>query len=72
MMIDCCWNTPFASRVQAACELREWGPWKGYASPIAYEDVELEYFAARNATGVFDLSPMTKYRIGRAAGRQHS
>lgn len=57
-------DTPFASRVQAACELREWESWKGYASPIAYEDVELEYFAVRNATGVFDLTPMTKYRIG--------
>lgn len=57
-------DTPFGSRVQAACELREWEPWKGYASPIAYEDMELEYFAVRNATGVFDLTPMTKYRIG--------
>ncbi|MXY06854.1 MAG: aminomethyl transferase family protein, partial [Gammaproteobacteria bacterium] len=57
-------DTPFASRVQAACELREWEAWKGYASPIAYEDMELEYFAVRNATGVFDLTPMTKYRIG--------
>ncbi|MCY3796095.1 MAG: aminomethyl transferase family protein, partial [Gammaproteobacteria bacterium] len=57
-------DTPFGSRVQAACELREWESWKGYASPIAYEDVELEYFAVRNATGVFDLTPMTKYRIG--------
>ncbi|MYK28356.1 MAG: aminomethyl transferase family protein, partial [Gammaproteobacteria bacterium] len=57
-------DTPFASRVQAACELREWEPWKGYASAIAYEDMELEYFAVRNATGVFDLTPMTKYRIG--------
>ncbi|MXX28250.1 MAG: aminomethyl transferase family protein, partial [Gammaproteobacteria bacterium] len=57
-------DTPFGSRVQAACELREWEPWKGYASAIAYEDMELEYFAVRNATGVFDLTPMTKYRIG--------
>ena len=23
----------------------------------------MEYFAVRNSTGVFDLSPMTKYRI---------
>ena len=57
-------DTPFAARVQAACELREWESWKGYASAVAYEDVELEYFAARNATAVFDLTPMTKYRIG--------
>ena len=57
-------DTPFASRAQAACELRQWEQWKGYASAIAYEDMELEYFAVRNATGVFDLTPMTKYRIG--------
>jgi len=57
-------DTPFASRAQAACELRQWALWKGYASAIAYEDMELEYFAVRNATGVFDLTPMTKCRIG--------
>ena len=56
-------ETPFATRVRAACELRQWEDWKGYITPVAYEDVELEYFAVRNSTGVFDLSPMTKYRI---------
>lgn len=56
-------DTPFGSRVRAACEVHQWEDWKGYLSPTAYDDVELEYFAVRNATGVFDLSPMTKYRI---------
>ena len=56
-------ETPFATRVRAACEVRQWEDWKGYITPVAYEDVELEYFAVRNSTGVFDLSPMTKYRI---------
>jgi aminomethyltransferase len=56
-------RTPFHSRVAAACELNDWGSWKGYTTPRAYNDVELEYFAIRNATGVFDLSPMNKYRV---------
>ncbi len=56
-------QTPFHSRVAAACELNCWGDWKGYTTPNAYTDVELEYFAIRSTTGVFDLSPMNKYRI---------
>ena len=56
-------RTPFHSRVAAACELNAWGTWKGYTTPTAYTDVELEYFAIRSTTGVFDLSPMNKYRI---------
>lgn len=56
-------QTPFHSRVAAACELNCWGDWKGYSTPNAYTDVELEYFAIRSTTGVFDLSPMNKYRI---------
>ena len=35
----------------------------GYTTPNAYFDVELEYFAVRSTTGVFDLSPMNKYQI---------
>jgi aminomethyltransferase len=56
-------RTPFHSRVQQACELNAWGSWKGFTTPTAYTDVELEYFAVRSTTGVFDLSPMNKYRI---------
>jgi len=56
-------TTPFHSRVAAACELNCWGSWMGYTTPNAYTDVELEYFAIRSTTGVFDLTPMHKYRI---------
>ncbi|MCP4311293.1 MAG: aminomethyl transferase family protein, partial [Bacteroidetes bacterium] len=56
-------KSPFHSRIEAACEINEWAEWKGYTTPDAYFDVELEYFAIRNSTGVFDISPMTKYRI---------
>ena len=43
--------------------MNDWGNWMGYTTPNAYFDVELEYFAIRSTTGVFDLSPMNKYRI---------
>ena len=56
-------DTPFGAQIRDACEVHQWDQWKGFLAPVAYEDVELEYFAVRNATGVFDLSPMTKYRI---------
>ena len=62
-------ETPFGSRARDACEVQQWEDWKGYLAPVAYEDVELEYFAVRNAAGVFDLSPMTKYRIRGADAR---
>jgi len=55
--------TPFAPRVKAMCEVNDWYMWAGYTTPNSYENVELEYFAARNSTAVFDLTPMTKYRI---------
>ncbi|PCJ48711.1 MAG: hypothetical protein COA74_08370 [Gammaproteobacteria bacterium] len=56
-------TSPFHSRIVAACEINKWNEWKGVTTPDAYTDVELEYFAIRNSTGVFDISPMTKYRI---------
>lgn len=56
-------HTPFHSRIAAACETNQWEDWKGYTTPLSYTDVELEYFAIRNSCAVFDLTPMTKYRI---------
>ena len=56
-------ETPFHSRVAELCEINDWGNWMGYTTPNAFFDVELEYFAIRSTTGVFDLSPMNKYRI---------
>ena len=56
-------KTPFHSRVEAACEINMWEDWKGYTSPQAYTEVEQEYFAVRSNTGVFDISPMIKYRF---------
>lgn len=56
-------RTPFHARTSEANLLNRWHLWQGYTVADAYFDGELEYFAIRNATGVFDLSPMTKYRI---------
>jgi aminomethyltransferase len=56
-------KTPFHSRVAEMNELNAWEDWMGYTTPSAYFDVELEYFAVRSTTGVFDLTPMNKYRI---------
>lgn len=56
-------HTAFHDRAQALNESNSWYDWKGYTSPSSYEVVEFEYFAIRNASAVFDLCPMTKYRI---------
>lgn len=56
-------RSPFYSRLEKLDRLNEWHAWKGYAAADALYDAELEYFAIRNSTAVFDLTPMTKYRI---------
>lgn len=55
--------TPFHSRTSKRCETNQWSPWKAYTTVDCYTVLEDEYFAIRNATGVFDLTPMIKYRI---------
>ena len=56
-------RTPFYSRASELCQTNLWSPWKAYTTVDVYSYVEEEYFAIRNATGVFDLTPMIKYRI---------
>ncbi len=56
--------TPFHSRTVAACKTNLWTRWAGYTTVDVYDSVELEYFAIRNTATLYDLSPMTKYRIG--------
>lgn len=55
--------TPFYSRQREFDRKNRWHEWKGYTVPDELYDAELEYFAIRNSTAVFDLTPMTKYRI---------
>jgi aminomethyltransferase len=56
-------RSPFYSRQEPLNHLKEWGRWADYLSPHAYTCSGIEYFAARNACTVFDLTPMTKYHI---------
>ena len=56
-------QTPFYPRLSELDSLNAWHDWKGYTVPDALYCADTEYFAIRNATAVFDLSPMTKYRI---------
>lgn len=56
-------QTPFHARIADACEINLWEEWKGYTTPRAFSNVELEYFSIRNSASIFDLTPMTKYRI---------
>ena len=56
-------KTPFYSRLEKLDTVNEWHEWKGYSSADALYCADTEYFAIRNATAVFDLTPMTKYHI---------
>jgi aminomethyltransferase len=56
-------KTPFHERARAASQLDSFVPWSGYTTVDVFTTVEQEYFAIRNATSVYDLTPMVKYRI---------
>ncbi len=56
-------KSPFYGCQAKLDTLNQWHEWKGYSSADAFYCPETEYFAIRNATAVFDLTPMTKYRI---------
>lgn len=55
--------SPFHERTSALNTLNHWGPWGGYTTALAFDDVSMEYTAIRNQASVYDLSPMVKYRI---------
>lgn len=56
-------STPFHSRLSVASQCNEWYAWKGYKAPARLGEVEFEYFSIRNTASLFDITPMTKYRI---------
>ena len=60
-------RSPFYPRQAALDRLFRWHDWKGYASADGFYMTDLEYFSIRNSAGVFDLTPMTKYRVTRKA-----
>jgi aminomethyltransferase len=56
-------KTPFHARARSLSQLDSFIPWAGYTTVDVFSSVEQEYFAIRNATTVYDLTPMVKYRI---------
>ena len=64
-------TTPFHERTSALNETGLWQHWSGHVVVTRYQASDkFEYFAVRNSVGLFDTSPLYKYRIaGRDAER---
>ena len=57
-------TTPFYERTRELNSTGLWDHWAGYLSATKYHHSEkFEYFAVRTAAGVYDTSPLYKYRI---------
>lgn len=56
-------ETPFHPRLAALSQQNDWYSWAGCKAPASLWDEEMEYFAIRSQAGLFDISPMVKYRI---------
>jgi aminomethyltransferase len=57
-------TTPFHERTAALNETQLWSHWSGHLAADRYQmSDKFEYFAVRNAAGIFDSSPLYKYRI---------
>ena len=56
-------ETPFHARARALSQVERYIAWAGYTTVDVFTSVEQEYFAIRNATTLYDLTPMVKYRI---------
>lgn len=64
-------KTPFHERTDVLNETQLWSHWSNHLAADRYQlSDKAEYFAVRNAAGIFDSSPLYKYRIiGRDAER---
>ena len=56
-------KTPFHQRARELSQLDSFVPWAGYSTVDVFTSVEQEYFAIRNASSLYDLTPMVKYRV---------
>lgn len=57
-------TTPFFQRTNPLNETMLWVHWAGYAVAQKYQHSETaEYYAIRNGVGIFDTSPLFKYKI---------
>ncbi|HEY1873039.1 MAG TPA: aminomethyltransferase family protein [Steroidobacteraceae bacterium] len=59
-------KSPFHERARELSQLDSFIPWSGYTTVDVFTSVEQEYFAIRNASSLYDLTPMVKYRIAGA------
>jgi aminomethyltransferase len=57
-------RSPFHERTEALNETGLWSHWSGHLASQRYQiSDKFEYFAVRNSAGIFDSSPLFKYRI---------
>jgi len=57
-------TSPFHERTSALNETGLWSHWSGHLAADRYQmSDKFEYFAVRNSAGIFDSSPLYKYRI---------
>ena len=57
-------TTPFHSRLEPLNETGVWKHWSGILVAPQYQySLNSEYYAVRNSAGLFDTSPLFKYRI---------
>ena len=57
-------QTPFHTRTSTLNQNQEWRDWSGYLAAGLYEHShEREYYAARNAAALFDVTPLFKYEV---------
>jgi aminomethyltransferase len=56
-------RTPFHERARSLAQAESFIAWAGYTTVDVFTTMEQEYFAIRNATTLYDLTPMVKYRV---------
>lgn len=56
-------TSPFYPRQKQLDRVNKWHRWADYTVPDVLDCVSKEYFAIRNSASLFDLTPMSKYRI---------
>lgn len=56
-------HTPFHEVIAPLNKAQAWERWQGYVTVTRFYDTAQEYAAIRNATSLYDISPMIKYRV---------
>src|SRR6202051_3320660 len=56
-------ESPFHARARELSQVDSFVAWAGYTTVDVFTTMEQKYFAIRNATTLYDLTPMVKYRI---------